>query len=159
MSIGRYSRCQKHVHQMILHFRTTLWKVFSYGTVIRQIVDRYDVAASAAAFASQKCYDLLVAGHTSQTIQNYCPYVARWNYDLDFRAPVSTRCGISAASQGARPRHSACASPKWGLRAQLIHSMVMVRRTLAFPLKWTQYGYRTALQVHDDASSCLADQQ
>ncbi len=32
--------------------------------------------------------------------------------------PVSTRCGISAAIHGARPKHKACATPKCGLRGQ-----------------------------------------
>ena len=32
--------------------------------------------------------------------------------------PVSTKCGTSAASHGARPKHRACATPKCGLRGQ-----------------------------------------
>ena len=42
----------------------------------------------------------------------------RTAHALAASAPVSTRCGTSAASQGARPRHMACATPKCGLRAQ-----------------------------------------
>lgn len=33
-------------------------------------------------------------------------------------APLSTRNGTSAASHGARPRHSACATPKCGLHVR-----------------------------------------
>ena len=156
LSTGRYGRCQRYVHQNRHYFHTLLLEsvtactAWPYSIVVRHIVNKCDVAASTAALAPQNCYHLLVAGHTSQTIQNHCAYFARRSYDLDFRAPVSTRCGTSAASQGARPRHSACASPKWGLRAQQNHSMVMIRRPLAF---LPHIGNRMAQQVPDESSS------
>lgn len=49
-------------------------------------------------------------------------------YTFGCMTPASTMYGTSAASQGARPKHRACAKPKWGLQGDKQHHSSNITR-------------------------------
>ena len=77
------------------------------------------------------------------------------------RAPSSTRKGTSAASQGVRPRHRACAKPKCGLLMHRASSGLLLTATLPEQLRDRPVLGPQRLEVHREAdgAACRASCQ